>query len=108
MAMENAAVARAMAAASVAGGLMGYYNKGTKASLVVGGVLGAGYLGASALMQSRAWERFGTWLGIGLSVALVGRMGGYYAKSGEVAPALILAICGALSAIQLMRNQYRL
>eukprot|EP00656_Telonema_subtile_P051313 TRINITY_DN6869_c0_g1_i2.p2 TRINITY_DN6869_c0_g1~~TRINITY_DN6869_c0_g1_i2.p2 ORF type:complete len:120 (+),score=28.11 TRINITY_DN6869_c0_g1_i2:130-489(+) len=100
--MHMHTTAQLMAVACVASGVAGYYNKGTKASLAVGAALGSIYIAADGMLQTHNLQGYGRVLAGVVSVALVGRMGMYYAKTGELMPALFLTVCGGISAAKFL------
>ena len=83
---------------SIAGGVMGFVNKASKASLIAGSISGlalliAGYLIGTGKVQP------GLILGVVVCVALAGRFVPAFLRGHEFWPAGTMAICGVIGIV---------
>lgn len=82
---------------TVAGGVLGFVKAKSAPSLIAGSIAGGLLLLAAWLMQTQG--RSGVLLGLLVSVLLLGRFGGAYAKSKKAMPALPMLVLGAVGVL---------
>jgi uncharacterized membrane protein (UPF0136 family) len=78
-------------------GIFGYVTKHSAASLVAGVVAGALLIAAGMLLKSG--KDFGFWLGVVVTVLLLGRFAPVYFKSGDIWPAGVMALLSLLALV---------
>lgn len=86
-------------ALTIAGGILGFVNAKSKASLIAGGISGVALMAAGYLAGAAATWRIGMILGLVVSAALAGRFVGAYRKSKKLMPAGVMAALGIVGVV---------
>lgn len=102
--MKTAALTAMIYGALVAaGGIMGYVNKNSVASLIAGGVSGIVLIGCGMAMRNAgASARGAWWLALVVTLAILGRFGPAFLRTGDWMPAGGTALLSILALIGLI------
>lgn len=89
---------------SIVLGAVGYFKKGSKASLIAGGISGVIILLGWYLMQHGSNPLVGQILTAVITVALLGRFLPSFLKSKTIMPAGIMAVCAVVEIVLLVQR----